>query len=85
MEGHLGRKHDIQKLAVRDPDTLKLLIGQCAIREDDAKILYMIHFQGHDQDYVADILGMSVQNVRKRYYKCLENLHALARLREVLR
>lgn len=84
MGDHLDRKHDIRRLE-EDPDTLKLLIGQCAIREEDARILYMVHVEQHDQYYIADMLGMSVQNMRKRYTAALKKLHTLAQIRHMLR
>lgn len=84
MGDHLERKHDIRRLE-EDPDALKLLIGQCAIREEDARILYMVHVEQHDQYYIADTLGMSVQNMRKRYTAALKKLHTLARIRHLIR
>lgn len=84
MGEHLDRKHAI-KLLEEDPDTLKMLISQCAIRKEDAKILYMVHIEQHDQYYVADMLGMSVQNMRKRYTEALRKLYRLAVLREYIR
>lgn len=84
MGEHLDRKHAI-KLLEEDPDTLKMLISQCAIRKEDAQILYMVHIEQHDQYYVADMLGMSVQNMRKRYTEALRKLYRLAVLREYIR
>lgn len=83
MGDHLERKHDIRRLE-EDPDALKALISQLAIREEDARILYMVHVEQHDQFYIADMLGMSVQNMRKRYTAALKKLHTLARIRHML-
>lgn len=85
MGDHLDRKHELLKLAKRNPDAVKELIQQCAIRKEDAQILYYIYVEKQDQYYVADVLGMSVQNVRKRYCSATENLHCLAALRELLK
>lgn len=83
MGEHLLRKHAIAALE-EDPDTLKVLITQCAIREEDMKILYMVHIEKRDQYFVADMLGMSVQNMRKRYTESLRKLYRLAVLREYI-
>lgn len=53
MGEHLDRKHAI-KLLEEDPDTLKTLISQCAIRKEDAQILYMVHIEQHDQYYMEE-------------------------------
>lgn len=82
MADHIKRKHAIA--AVEDVNVLKSLIQQCALREVDAKILYMVHVEGRDQCYIADILGMSVQNMRKRYYAALQKLYRLAQIRDMV-
>lgn len=85
MGDHLGRKHELLNLARKNPDALREIIGQCAIRADDAKILYYFYAEKQDQNYVADIMGMSVQNVRKRFYAASECLWNLAKLRNLLK
>ena len=84
MEGHLTRKHAIKWLEAENPDALRILIDQCALSEEDKRLLYMMHMQQMDQNCVADFLGMSVQNMRKRYYAALHKLYCLAVLREYL-
>lgn len=82
MADHMKRKHAIE--AMEDVNVLKSLIQQCALKEVDAKILYMVHVEGQDQCYIADILGMSVQNMRKRYYAALTKLYRLAQIRNMI-
>jgi DNA-directed RNA polymerase specialized sigma24 family protein len=84
MEDHLTRKHAIRSLET-EPDTLKSLISQCALRKEDMQILYMVHIEQHDQYYIADMLGMSVQNMRKRYTEALKKLYRLALIREAIK
>lgn len=83
MEGHLSRKHEIAE--IEDVEVLKELIRRCALQEVDAKILYMAHVERQDQYYIADKLGMSVQNVRKRYYAALAKLYRLAQIQCVVK
>lgn len=84
MEDHLTRKHAIRSLE-ENPDKLKSLISQCALRQEDMQILYMVHIEQHDQYYIADMLGMSVQNMRKRYTEALKKLYRLALIREAIK
>lgn len=67
-----------------DPDTLSVLISQCALREEDRQILRMVHFDHHDQQYIADMVGLSVQGMRKRYYGAVAKLYRLAELRKLV-
>lgn len=84
MGDHLDRKHDIRRLE-EDPDRLKELIGQCAISREDARMLYMVHIEQQDQSFIADTMGMSVQNMRRRYTAALKKLHRLAQIKQALR
>lgn len=83
MGEHLDRKHAVILLE-DDPDTLSVLISQCALREEDRQILRMVHFEHHDQQYIADMVGLSVQGLRKRYYGAVAKLFRLAELRKLV-
>lgn len=83
MGEHLDRKHAVILLE-DDPDTLSVLISQCALREEDRQILRMVHFGHHDQQYIADMVGLSVQGMRKRYYGAVTKLYRLAELRKLI-
>lgn len=84
MGEHLTEKHAVKWLEAENPDALRILIAQCALSEEDKRLLCMVHFQQMDQNCVADFLGMSVQNMRKRYYAALHKLYRLAVLRAYL-
>lgn len=79
----MDRKHAVILLE-DDPDTLSVLISQCALREEDRQILRMVHFEHHDQQYIADMVGLSVQGLRKRYYGAVAKLYRLAELRKLV-
>lgn len=79
----MDRKHAVILLE-DDPDTLSVLISKCALREEDRQILRMVHFEHHDQQYIADMVGLSVQGLRKRYYGAVAKLYRLAELRKLV-
>ena len=83
MGEHLDRKHAVQRLE-ENPDVLRLLIEQCALSDMDKQMLMMVHFRQMDQNCIADFLGMSVQNMRKRYTAAVLKLYRLAVIREYL-
>ena len=83
MGEHLRRKHAVQHLE-ENPDVLRILIEQCALSDMDKQMLIMVHFKQMDQDCIADFMGMSVQNMRKRYTAAVLKLYRLAVLRQYL-
>lgn len=83
MGEHLDRKHAIRRLE-ENPDVLRVLIEQCALSDADKQILMMVHFRKMDQNCIADFMGMSVQNMRKRYTAAVLKLYRLAVLRQYL-
>lgn len=83
MGEHLDRKHAIRRLE-ENPDVLRVLIEQCALSDADKQILMMVHFRQMDQNCIADFMGMSVQNMRKRYAAAVLKLYRLAVLRQYL-
>lgn len=83
MGEHLDRKHAVQRLE-ENPDVLRILIEQCALSDMDKQMLMMVHFQQMDQDCIADFMGMSVQNMRKRYAAAVLKLYRLAVIRQHL-
>ena len=83
MGDHLDRKHAVQRLE-ENPDVLRVLIEQCALSDMDKQMLIMVHFRQMDQNCIADFLGMSVQNMRKRYTAAVLKLYRLAVIREYL-
>lgn len=83
MGEHLDRKHAVQRLE-ENPDVLRVLIEQCALSDTDKQMLMMVHFRQMDQNCIADFLGMSVQNMRKRYTAAVLKLYRLAVIREYL-
>lgn len=83
MGEHLDRKHAVQRLE-ENPDVLQVLIEQCALSDTDKQMLMMVHFRQMDQNCIADFLGMSVQNMRKRYAAAVLKLYRLAVIREFL-
>ena len=83
MGEHLRRKHAVQNLE-ENPDVLRILIEQCALSDMDKQILMMVHFKKMDQNCIADFMGMSVQNMRKRYTAAVLKLYRLAVLRQYL-
>ena len=83
MGEHLDRKHAVQRLE-ENPDVLRVLIEQCALSDMDKQMLMRVHFRQMDQNCIADFLGMSVQNMRKRYTAAVLKLYRLAVIREFL-
>lgn len=83
MGEHLDRKHAVQRLE-ENPDVLRVLIEQCALSDMDKQMLMMVHFRKMDQNCIADFMGMSVQNMRKRYTAAVLKLYRLAVIREYL-
>ena len=83
MGEHLRRKHAVQNLE-ENPDVLRILIEQCALSDMDKQMLMMVHFKKMDQNCIADFMGMSVQNMRKRYTASVLKLYRLAVLRQYL-
>lgn len=83
MGEHLDRKHAVQHLE-ENPDVLRILIEQCALSDMDKQMLMMVHFKQMDQNCIADFMGMSVQNMRKRYTAAVLKLYRLAVIRQYL-
>lgn len=83
MGEHLDRKHAIRRLE-ENPDVLRVLIEQCALSDADKQMLMMVHFRQMDQNCIADFMGMSVQNMRKRYAAAVLKLYRLAVIRAYL-
>lgn len=83
MGEHLDRKHAIRRLE-ENPDVLRVLIEQCALSDMDKQMLMMVHFRQMDQNCIADFMGMSVQNMRKRYTAAVLKLYRLAVIRAYL-
>lgn len=83
MGEHLDRKHAVQRLE-ENPDVLRVLIEQCALSDMDKQMLMMVHFKDMDQNCIADFMGMSVQNMRKRYAAAVLKLYRLAVIRQYL-
>lgn len=83
MGEHLDRKHAIRRLE-ENPDVLRVLIEQCALSDMDKQMLMMVHFRQMDQNCIADFMGMSVQNMRKRYTAAVLKLYRLAVIRQYL-
>ena len=83
MGEHIRRKHAVKNLE-ENPDVLRILIEQCALSDMDKQMLMMVHFKQMDQNCIADFMGMSVQNMRKRYTAAVLKLYRLAVLRQYL-
>ena len=83
MAEHLERKRAVRRLE-ENPDVLRVLIEQCALSDADKQMLMMVHVKQMDQTCIADFLGMSVQNMRKRYAAAVLKLYRLAVLRRYL-
>lgn len=73
---HVMRRQAINTL---ERDTIEELIERCALRREDALILRHKHINHHDENYIADSLGWSVQTVRMHYGKVLRKLYDIAK------
>ena len=77
MSAHIDRTHLIA--SIRSIDRRRALIAKCALDEVDIRILTMRHIEHKPFGYIADIIGLSVSQVGKRYKRALEALAEVAR------
>ncbi len=69
---HITRTHIVAK--IRDMEHRRQLIARLALDEIDIEILRMRHLQFKSFGYIADMVGLSVSQVGRRYKRALQAL-----------
>jgi DNA-directed RNA polymerase specialized sigma subunit len=69
---HIDRTHLVA--GIRDLDRRRQLIARCALDEIDMEILTLRHIKFKPFGYIADVVGLSVSQVGRRYKRALEAL-----------
>lgn len=69
---HIDRTHVVAR--IRDLDRRRQLIARCALDEIDVEILTLRHIKFKPFGYIADVVGLSVSQVGRRYKRALEAL-----------
>jgi DNA-directed RNA polymerase specialized sigma subunit len=69
---HISRTHLVA--GIRDLDRRRQLIARCALDEIDMEILTLRHIKFKPFGYIADVVGLSVSQVGRRYKRALEAL-----------
>lgn len=72
MTDHIDRTHIIN--AVRSLEQRRELISRCALDEIDVEILTLRHIKFKSFGYIADMVGLSVSQVGRRYKRALRAL-----------
>lgn len=64
---------------VNDADDIRIIISRCAIKADDKRILEMILIERHNEGLVADTLGYSYSQIKRRFAVALESFMSVAK------
>ena len=78
MSAHIELKREIYK-RITDTDDMKAIIARCALKSVDKQILAMILADRHDEGFVADTLGYSYSQVKRRFATVLPTFVSVAK------
>lgn len=70
MSVHVDNKRLIAKY-MTDSDDIKAVIARCTLKSVDKQILTMILADRHDEGFVADTLGYSYSQIKRRFAAAL--------------
>ena len=70
MSAHVDSKRLIARY-MTDSDDIKVVIARCALKSVDKQILTMILADRHDEGFVADTLGYSYSQIKRRFAAAL--------------
>jgi AraC-like DNA-binding protein len=77
MSDHVDKKRLVRRY-ITDSDDVKLIIDRCALKSVDKQILAMILIDRHDEGFVADTLGYSYSQVKRRFAAALDTFVSVA-------
>lgn len=78
MSAHVQLKREIYG-HITDADGVKAIIARCALKSVDKQILTMVLAERHDEGFVADTLGYSYSQVKRRFAAALPIFVSVAR------
>lgn len=77
MSDHIDRTHLVA--SIHDMESRRQLIARCALDELDIEILTLRHIKFKPFGYIADMVGLSVSQVGRRYKRALAALAEAAK------
>ena len=70
MSEHVDMKRLVRRY-ITDSDDVKLIIDRCTLKSVDKQILAMVLIDCHDEGFVADTLGYSYSQIKRRFAAAL--------------
>ena len=83
MSDHIDNKRLVRRY-ITDSDDVKLIIERCTLKSVDKQILTMILIDRHDEGFVADTLGYSYSQVKRRFAAALDAFVSVAQRHRML-
>ena len=83
MSDHIDNKRLVRRY-ITDSDDVKLIIERCTLKSVDKQILTMILIDRHDEGFVADTLGYSYSQVKRRFAAALDAFVSVAHRHRML-
>ena len=78
MSDHVQLKREVYG-RVTDTDNVKAIIARCALNSVDKQILTMVLADRRDEGFVADTLGYSYSQVKRRFAAVLPTFVSVAK------
>ena len=78
MSIHIDEKKLVKRY-MTDKEDIRTIAERCALKDDDKKILYMVLAECRDERYVADMLGYSYSQIKRRFSAALPIFISVAR------
>ena len=70
MSDHVDMKRLVRRY-ITDSDDMAAIIARCTLKSVDKQILTMVLIDRHDEGFVADTLGYSYSQVKRRFAAAL--------------
>ena len=78
MSDHVDKKRLVRRY-ITDSDDMAAIIARCTLKSVDKQILTMILIDHHDEGFIADTLGYSCSQIKRRFADALEVFVSVAR------
>lgn len=69
---HIETKHKLQE--IKEVKDFESLLSQAILSEESKQLLRMIYVEHRQMDYIADVMGVSLQTVKARHRKALSRI-----------
>ncbi|MBQ8551733.1 MAG: hypothetical protein IJ428_02845 [Clostridia bacterium] len=78
MSEHIDKKRIVRRY-ITDNEDIQHIIDRCALKTVDKKILVMVLSEKHDEGYIADTLGYSYSQIKRRFAAALDIFTSVAK------